>query len=586
MDSLVQYWLSTLTKSVEGVARAVVVKIAADSADSVVARLPDSLTDIEELQKIIETVSIKTKTVFYHNVSYKNSDGEPQDIIASPLFVDKVLFGVVVLQISTRVTGRQKVAVQQTENASTWFEILYKQRSLNEKDQLVTVVELVAACLEHENFQAAATSALTLFTSSFKCDRISLGLCKGTDVVVEAISHTGVFDRRSNLIGMTRDAMVEAVEQNQTIRTPAEATSVYYSRCHDLLMDQQSIGHICSVPFVVDGKIAGTFLAEGASSQKFDATQVEQFEQIASLIGPLLYVRKQNEQRLLTRITSGIKEWSQRFVGPGHFGLKLTAVVLVVAALIVSIVQTDYRVTGKARLEAKNQRVIVAPQDGFVAESKVRPGDIVQAGELIAALDIKDLTLELQKWTSQFEQLRREYREALAQHERSAVNILHARIKQAEAQINLVQEQIVRSRFNAPFDGIVVSGDLSQALGVPVERGQVLFTVAPLIAYRVVLMVDERDIGSVQKAQQGKLVLSSMPSKPLPFTVDSITPVSSFEDGRNFFKVEAKLTESSDLLRPGMEGVGKIVIEPRRLIWIWSHKIVDWLRLAFWSIQP
>jgi hypothetical protein len=35
-----------------------------------------------------------------------------------------------------------------------------------------------------------------------------------------------------------------------------------------------------------------------------------------------------------------------------------------------------------------------------------------------------------------------------------------------------------------------------------------------------------------------------------------------------------------------MEGVGKIEIDRRRLVWIWTHSIVDWLRLALWRWLP
>jgi putative peptide zinc metalloprotease protein len=57
-----------------------------------------------------------------------------------------------------------------------------------------------------------------------------------------------------------------------------------------------------------------------------------------------------------------------------------------------------------------------------------------------------------------------------------------------------VDEHLERAQLRAPFESLVVSGDLSQSIGVPVERGKVLFEVAPLEAYRVILEVDERDI--------------------------------------------------------------------------------------------
>jgi hypothetical protein len=59
----------------------------------------------------------------------------------------------------------------------------------------------------------------------------------------------------------------------------------------------------------------------------------------------------------------------------------------------------------------------------------------------------------------------------------------------------------------ADFDGVVVLGDLSQSLGSPVEKGQVLFEVAPLNSYRE-LRVDERDIAEVAVGQRGPLLLT------------------------------------------------------------------------------
>jgi hypothetical protein len=32
-----------------------------------------------------------------------------------------------------------------------------------------------------------------------------------------------------------------------------------------------------------------------------------------------------------------------------------------------------------------------------------------------------------------------------------------------------------------------------------------------------------------------------------------------------------------------MLGVGKIDAGEHRLIWIWTHQLIDWLRLSLWS---
>jgi multidrug resistance efflux pump len=196
------------------------------------------------------------------------------------------------------------------------------------------------------------------------------------------------------------------------------------------------------------------------------------------------------------------------------------------------------------------------------------------------------MRLERLKWATEKEQLVKQYREAMAKHERAQIIIASAKIGQAEAQLALLDEQLARTKIVAPFDGVVTSGDLSQSLGAPVERGQVLFEMAPLDAYRLIVEVDERDITEIKMGQQGELVLPSMPGESISFTVEKITPVSTAKEGRNYFRVEAKLDEVSERLRPGMEGVGKVSIDRRKLIWIWTHDVIDWVRLQIWRWWP
>ena len=48
--------------------------------------------------------------------------------------------------------------------------------------------------------------------------------------------------------------------------------------------------------------------------------------------------------------------------------------------------------------------------------------------------------------------------------------------------------------------------------------------------------------------------------------LSKITPVTVAEEGRNSFRIEARLTESGPHLRPGMEGVAKIETGQRSLV--------------------
>ena len=85
---------------------------------------------------------------------------------------------------------------------------------------------------------------------------------------------------------------------------------------------------------------------------------------------------------------------------------------------------------------------------------------------------------------------------------------------------------------------------------------------------------------------RGQLALSALPGQKLPLVVERVTPISTNEDGSNYFRLEAALEQPIAALRPGMEGIAKIDVGRRRLIWIWTHEMLDWLRLRTWSVLP
>ena len=248
----------------------------------------------------------------------------------------------------------------------------------------------------------------------------------------------------------------------------------------------------------------------------------------------------------------------------------------------------EYRVSAPAYLEGAVQRVLVAPADGFLREAHVKPGDAVLAGQVLAELSDQELELERRKWASELAQHENSYRAALAKGDRTQYVVNFGKADAARAQLELVEQHIGRSRIRAPFDGIVIKGDLSQTLGAPVKRGDVLLTVAPSNEFRLIVEVDERDIRDVAQGRGGALALAALPDATFGFRVARVTPVATAKDGRNFYEVEGKLDGKIEAgsagLRPGLQGVAKIAAEDRTLAWIWAHRFFDWARLALWSL--
>jgi RND family efflux transporter MFP subunit len=383
-------------------------------------------------------------------------------------------------------------------------------------------------------------------------------------------------------------AMEESIDQGEAVvYPPAQEHRTVVARAHEALLQESGAGSAATFPLLHGGHVVGALTLERAAGQRFDAPSLDICEAIAAVAGPVVELKRGNETGLLAHAGRSAKQLWEMLAGPGHAALKLATALLVAVAGFLAFATGDYRVSANATVEGAVQRAITAPINGYVREASLRAGDTVTRGQLIGRFEDRDLRLERVKLVSQREQLVRQYREAMAKRERAQAEIVTSQIAQAEAQLALVDEQLARTEMVAPFDGLIVSGDLSQSLGAPVERGQVLFEIAPLEDYRVALQVDERDIAQVVVGQRGELTVSSIPGERYGFTVSKVTPVNSAKEGRNFFRVEAKLeARPGPRLRPGMEGVGKISVEERKLVWIWTHGFTDWVRLWIWSWLP
>lgn len=587
-ESFAAAWLALQCAHVSAVRRGVVVLgKPAQGPYSPVAYWPDEDSGSLDLAAAAELAMLERRGVVRGRKQTPAAAGNAPTCIAYPIIVDELVCGVVAIEVEGREETGLRAAMRQLQWGCGWLEALVRRRTPTPRDRLVSVMELVVAALDHPRFHEAATAVVTELATHASCDRVSLGFRRGRHTRVQALSHSAQFGKQSNLVRAIGLAMDEALDQYASIVYPAaDERSGLVTRAHGELAEVGGARAICSVPLPEGERIVGALTLERTQERPFEPQTVSLLEQAGALLGPLLETRRREDRWIIVKAGESLRTQLGKLVGPHHFAAKLGVAALIGVVLFFGYAEGDYRVTADATLEGAIQRVTVAPIDGYIAEARARAGDIVREGDLLFSIDDRDLRLEYLKWSSQKEQVLRKYRDALAQHERSEVNILKAQLDQAEAQLELLGEQIARTKIAAPFDGVVVSGDLSQQLGAPVERGQVLLEIAPLDAYRVILKVNERDISSLAVGQRGHLVLSAMPQERLPFAVEKITPVSEAAEGRNTFRVEAGLDQVSDFLRPGMQGTGKVDVDRRKLVWIWTHNVVNWLRLRVWSWWP
>jgi len=460
-----------------------------------------------------------------------------------------------------------KSAVDLLQAGLPWLASLARDALLRERIQ--SALQILVTSIDGQDARGAAMAAATELATHLGVERVSIGFLRARQMELAALSHSAGFDSRSNLIGEIAAAMEEAADQDSTIAHPDPRSGPpRISLAHEELVRSGRSGGAWTVPLVVRGDVTGAITFELPSSRLPNTDVIEASEIAAALVGPVLDLRREVEQSVLQRIRSQAAQFSAQLVGPGFSYTKVWAIACVAVLGFLFFAEGEFRISADSRLEGRAQRAIVAGIDGYISEALARAGDTLEAGALMGRLDDRDLALERRNAEGRRAQLVREYREAVALHDRSGASILNAELEQADAEMALIDAQLARTELIAPFEGVVVKGDLSQSLGSPVERGTVLFEIAPLDGYRIILEVDERDISHVAVGQTGRLALTALPNDPLSLTVRRILPVSVPEEGRNYFRVEAQLNASPKGLRPGMEGVAKIDVGSRRRGWI------------------
>ncbi len=588
-------WLGLQARAVSGTTSGLVMFRRPGSASLVPVGLwPPGSQELDAFRSVVDRALQERKGVVVRNDVEHELDS-PDDLrflLAYPVRMGESVQAVAALQITPRQSSELQQAMRQLQWGSAWLQkwaLEQEQRpdSLI-KERLTWAMELAAQALGQKRFASAATGFVTELATRLECDRVSIGFLKGKQVKVRALSHSAQFGKQMNLIRSIGLAMGESVDQQGVLLYPApEGASSLILHSHEQLARTHGDCSVLTVPFVNhEGTAFGALTLERSTGDSFDLETAHLCEGVAALVGPLLEEKRQNDRLVVTKLAESLWLQIKKLVGPKQTVRKLIASGILFLVLFFAVAKGDFRVTAKMTLEGAVQRVVTAPHHGYIAEAPVRGGDLVKEGQLMALLDDRDLRLERSRWSHEREQYVLEKRRAMAERDTALMNVLAKRISQSEAQISLLDDQIARTRITAPFDGIVVNGDLSQSLGAPVDVGQQLFEVAPLDSYRVMLKVSESDISHVQLGQSGGLILTAIPGERFPFTISKITPVSISEEGKSFFMVEAELGKVSDRLRPGMEGFGKIAVDRRRLLWIWTHDMTDWVRLKLWSWLP
>jgi len=449
--------------------------------------------------------------------------------------------------------------------------------------RLQQAMETLSVINRQDRFAGTAMAFCNEVASQWQCERVSIGFLKGRYVQLKAMSHTEDFSRKMKVVQDIESAMEECLDQDVEILSPARQEATYISRAADGLSKLYGPLTILSLPLRQNGEAIAVLTLERPANKAFSLDEIETVRLTCELCTARLADLYQHDRWIGATIAAKIRNFIALLLGPKHTWAKLVVILCFAAILFLIFGKGQFRAEAPFVLEATYQQVVPAPFDGYIKSVEVEIGETVEGGSsILANLDTAEHRLQLAAAKAEKAGYLKEASAAMRDNETAQAQIAQANADKAQAHIDLLNYLISRASLVSPISGIVVKGDLKRQIGAPVKTGDVLFEVCPLESLRAELLVPEDEIYDIKVNQEGYLATASYPGQRIKFIVERINPMAEVVNERNVFKVRVRLLETYSWMRPGMEGVAKVSVGKRHYAWIWTRKIVNWIRMKLW----
>lgn len=254
-------------------------------------------------------------------------------------------------------------------------------------------------------------------------------------------------------------------------------------------------------------------------------------------------------------------------------------------------------------LRAAETSQLAAQMMGNIVEIRVREGDHVQRGQVLAVIDDAQPRAALDRATAadmaaqqeisasesdfslaeatfkryqtlydrksvspqEFDEIKARYQAARARHE-----MARAAQAQAEAVLQQARTAFSYAHIVAPFDGLVT--ERKADVGTLASPGMPVFTVEDLRRYRLQATVNETDLRFVRQGQQVSVSIDAIGGRELKGKVVEIVPAA--DPGSRTFLVKVELP-SDPALRSGLFGRAQITRGVRTALLVPRTAIVE-----------
>ena len=263
----------------------------------------------------------------------------------------------------------------------------------------------------------------------------------------------------------------------------------------------------------------------------------------------------------------------------------LTITAAAMAVIFLSTFPLPLRVDGAAVVAPAHSAKIQPEVAGLVKRVDVREGDKVAQGAVLARLDDWQYQMALAAAQAKYATAISAMDRALASNDGTEAGIQRVQADFWKAEVARDQQLLERTSLRTPIAGRVATPHIEDFAGLNLHPGDTFAEVVDTSHADIDVSVDEADIERVRAGQNAAVKLEGLPNHTFHAPVLVVSPKAGLNGNERFFYARISVPNDEGLIRPGMQGRGKIstgwepagwVLFRRPAIWLWS-KLWAWV---------
>ncbi len=263
---------------------------------------------------------------------------------------------------------------------------------------------------------------------------------------------------------------------------------------------------------------------------------------------------------------------------------RIAAIALACAVLLFLIFfPFPMRVSGDGIVASSRSAQIQSELDGVIKEVFVDEGEFVKEGQALATLQDWNHRSDLAEAEAKYSEATTAMNRSLSTGDGTQAGTEKVKADYWKAELTRTRELMNRLTIRAPFDGVITTPHVEDSVGRHLAHGDTFGDIVATSHVTVDVGIPESDVSLVQKGDSAAIKLESFPVHTFHGVVAVVSPRGEVEADHRVFVARVDVPNSDGLLRPGMQGLGKVSVGWHPAGYVLFRGVTMWIWTKLWS---